>query len=50
MLPLVILMRRIAMTAIISMKLTVSDAVTACATIGSLISIFYVGHLFAALF
>jgi len=38
------------MTAMISMKLTVSDAVTACATIGSLTSILYVGHLFAALF
>jgi len=45
-----ILMRRIAMTAMIGMKLSVSDAVAACATVGSLSSILYVGHLFMALF
>jgi hypothetical protein len=38
------------MTAMISMKLNVSDAVLAFATAASLISIFYVGHLFMALF
>ena len=38
------------MTAMISMKLSVSDAVTACAAIGSLTSIIYVGHLFMGLF
>ena len=45
-----ILMRGIAMMAINSMKLTVSDAVAACATIASLVGIMYVGHLFMTLF
>jgi hypothetical protein len=38
------------MTAIFGMKLSVSDAVLAFATVASLLSIFYVGHLFMALF
>ncbi len=38
------------MTAMISMKLSVSDAVMACVALGSLFSIVYVGHLFMALF
>jgi hypothetical protein len=38
------------MTAICSMKLTFSDAIMAFATAASLLSIFYVGHLFMALF
>lgn len=42
--------QRIAMTAICSMKLTVSDAVLAFATAASLFSLLYVGHLFMALF
>jgi hypothetical protein len=45
-----ILMRRVAMTAMISMKLTVSDALAACATIASLVGILYVVHLFMTLF
>jgi hypothetical protein len=32
------------------MKLSVSDALAACATVGSLSSILYVGHLFMTLF
>ncbi len=42
--------QRIAMTAISSMKLTVSEAVLAFATAASLFSLLYVGHLFMALF
>lgn len=38
------------MTAMRSMKLTFSDALLAFATAVSLVSIFYVGHLFMALF